>query len=79
MAGRRVVCTDHATTNPCPGCAADHKVGDHARTPHADTCRACRSEARAAAAPTPAAPRPRHLDVAALAAHDDTLSHLTEV
>lgn len=77
----RTHCPDHSQTNPCPGCAADHKVGDHATTPHTATCRLCRSDAR----PTPDSPpdTPRRartvLDVAALAAHDETLTHLTEV
>lgn len=78
----RTHCPDHGQTNPCPSCAADHKVGDHVGAPHRDTCRACRSDHRAAAKPDqdPAPRRARTvLDVAALAAHDDTLTHLTEV
>ena len=83
MGTNRTRCADHGTTNPCPGCAADHILGDHVDAPHKDTCRKCRSDARAAAKPDQDPTTPRRartvLDVAALAAHDDTLTHLTEV
>lgn len=79
----RTPCADHGQTNPCPSCAADHKVGDHKVVPHTDTCRACRSDARPVTTPTTPTPPARRtravLDVAALAAGDDTLTHLTEV
>lgn len=76
----RTPCATHGQTNPCPSCAADHKVGDHADEPHTDTCRACRSDARPATTPVPPTRRARAvLDVAALVAGDDTLTHLTEV
>lgn len=71
----RAVCEDHGTTNPCPSCRADHLAGEHTDTTHKATCRMCRADARPAAPPAP----PKQLDVAALAANDDTLTHLTEV
>jgi hypothetical protein len=76
----RTPCKTHGTTNPCPSCRADHLAGDHAGEAHTDTCRACRSAARPATTPAPAARRAHAvLDVAALAAGDDTLTHPTEV
>jgi hypothetical protein len=83
MGRARVVCQEHGTSNPCPGCSADHLLGDHATKPRPRTCRRCRAAARAATTPDrpdPPPPRPRLVpDYAALAAHDDTLPHLTEV
>ena len=67
---RSTYCPTHPDqrTRTCSACAGDHKAGEHAEVP-STTCRFCKP---------PPPPRPRThkqptLDVAALAAHDDTL------
>lgn len=82
MAGYAARCSEHGLSTPCLACAQDHVAGDdHAPGSHTSTCRRCRTRTKKpndhAAHP---ARRPRLApDFAALAANDDTLTHLTEV